>query len=251
MSKLGPHGGRIEAEGNPDAVVIAGELINRPPTLATHHTNTPVRILFLSANPAGTQELKLISECNNIREKIRAARYADEFDFEQWHEASLHRLQGYLLGANPQIVHFSGHGAEDGTLVFEDFEGQPETAKIQTIANLFRILNERRSISVEKNVRCVVLSACYSENQARELAKYVDCVVGMKNAVLDEAAKVFAESFYQGLGEGESVQTAFELGKNQVELLSIPGQDIPKLEVRDGIDPSGVFVVGRKAGIRP
>ncbi|MCI0558857.1 MAG: CHAT domain-containing protein, partial [Nitrososphaera sp.] len=182
MTKTRADGGTMAVSGDADGVLKAQAYFNINPAPAAHLSNKPVRILFLSANPAGSKELKLITECNNVRNKIKASRYSDDFDFEQWHEASLHGLQGYLLGANPQIVHFSGHGAEDGTLVFEDFGGQPEMAKIQAIANLFRILNERRSIAAEKKVRCVVLSACYSEVQARELAKYVDCVVGMKNA---------------------------------------------------------------------
>lgn len=200
------------------------------------------KVLFLSANPQGTDPLKLIRECNNIKDKIKSATYSKEFDFEQRHEASITGLQRYLLEDKPQIVHFSGHGTEHGALLFQDAKDQPEEVRIKAISNLFKILNERKSIPKEKKIQCVVLNACYSQKMAKAIAKYVDCVVGMSNEVRDDAANAFAESFYYSLASGESANTAFELGKNQVEMLSIPGQDIPKLECKEGVDPDSIML---------
>lgn len=201
------------------------------------------KVLFLSANPQGTDPLKLIRECNNIKDKIRSAGHAGQFDFEQRHEASITALQRYLLEDKPQIVHFSGHGTSQGTLLFQGSEDQPEEVRVRAISNLFKILNERKSIPKEQKIQCVVLNACYSQKMAKAIAKYVDCVVGMSNEVRDDAANAFAESFYYSLASGESVNVAFELGKNQVEMLNIPGQDIPKLECREGVDPDAICLI--------
>ncbi len=207
-----------------------------------------MKILFLSANPKDTKPLDLIGECNMIEDKVKSTRFANEFEFKQRHETSLARLQGYLLEFNPQIVHFSGHGTEQGTLVFQDVQGSGEEATIRAVANLFKTLNDR-NIPEDEKIKVVVLNACFSKPQAEAISRYVDFVVGMKNAVYDDAAKVFAESFYQAIGYGESVRTALELGKNQVELLSIPGQDLPKLEVKKMADPSKPLLNGRARSV--
>ena len=75
----------------------------------------------------------------------------------------------------------------------------------------------------------MVLNACYSESQAQAIAKHIDCVIGMSNAIGDEAAISFAAAFYQALGYGRSVQAAFDLGCVQIDLENLDEQDTPKL----------------------
>ena len=67
-----------------------------------------------------------------------------------------------------------------------------------------------------------MLNACYSEAQAQAIAKHIDCVVGMTTAVGDDAAIDFATAFYRALGYGRDVQTAFDLGTNQIALGACP-----------------------------
>ena len=84
------------------------------------------------------------------------------------------------------------------------------------------------------NIRCVVLNACYSEQQAQAIAEHIDCVVGMTNAVGDDAAIQFATAFYRALGFGRDVQTAFDLGTNLIGLQGLPDEDIPHLVAKRG-----------------
>jgi len=100
--------------------------------------------------------------------------------------------------------------------------------------------------SVNINIRLVVLNACYSEVQAKAIAEVVDCVVGMKKEIGDEAAIIFAEYFYSALGYGRSVKQAFEQGKVALILESIPEGDVPVLIVRKGIDPADVMLVQKE-----
>ena len=53
------------------------------------------------------------------------------------------------------------------------------------------------------------------------IAEHIDCVVGMTTSVKDTSAIAFAGAFYQALGFGESVQTAFDLGCNQIDMLGL------------------------------
>jgi hypothetical protein len=54
---------------------------------------------------------------------------------------------------------------------------------------------------------------------------------------------VFASYFYQALAFGRSVQDAFELGKNQLELQSLPGWKTTELLVRKGVNASQTFLI--------
>ena len=93
------------------------------------------------------------------------------------------------------------------------------------------------------NLRCVVLNACYSENQARAIAEHVDCVIGMSHSLGDQAAISFADGFYRGLGYGKSVQAAFQLGCNQIELNNLAQESVPKLKAKKAVDASQIVFV--------
>jgi hypothetical protein len=67
-------------------------------------------------------------------------------------------------------------------------------------------------------VQLVVLNACYSASIADALLAHVDCVVGMSDAIHDDAARSFATGFYGGLGEHESIETAFKQGVAAIQL---------------------------------
>ena len=95
---------------------------------------------------------------------------------------------------------------------------------------------------LKDNIRCVVLNACYSEGQATAIAQQIDVVIGMKHDLGDDAARNFAAAFYQGLGYGRSVQTAFDLGCLQIDLANIVETDEPQLKALRGDAATLVFV---------
>ena len=88
-----------------------------------------------------------------------------------------------------------------------------------------------------------MLNACYSRPQAEALAETIDCSIGMNQPIGDEAAIVFAASFYRALGFGRSVQEAFELGKAALLLEGIPEDKTPELLTRAGVDASAMVFV--------
>src|SRR6185436_1153486 len=90
----------------------------------------------------------------------------------------------------------------------------------------------------------VVLNACYTETQARAIAEHIECVVGMSRAVTDSAAIRFAAAFYQALAFGQSVKTAFELGRNAIGLANLSEEDTPKL-LAFRSNPDGIVFVRR------
>ena len=106
-----------------------------------------------------------------------------------------------------------------------DGAGEARPVQPEALASLFAILKD--------NVRCVVLNACFSNQQAGGIARSIDCVIGMAEEVADTAAIDFATGFYLGLGYGRSVQTAFELGRNRINLAGQAGAH-PRVRLRVG-----------------
>ena len=190
----------------------------------------PVMILFLAANPSGMR-LKLDQESREIDDALRKSDYGDRFFIQKHMAVRVKDLQNYLLRYKPNIVHFSGHGNQANQIILEDNSGISQPVATQALGNLFSV--------VKSNIRCVVLNACYTDQQARAVAEHIDCVIGMSNAIGDQAAINFSTAFYQALGFGENVKTAFELGCNQIDLEGLAEQDRPKLlSLRS--DPSSI-----------
>jgi len=146
------------------------------------------------------------------------------------------------LNYNPQILHFSGHGSEKNSLIFKsENTGEIEEVPPSALSEVFRVLG--------KNIDLVFLDACYTESQARAIAKHVNCVIGMSDAIPEITATEFASTFYSSLGFGKNIQDAFDLALGQLGLLSLPGDKIPKLIVKEGIDASKIFMTANKLQI--
>jgi hypothetical protein len=194
-----------------------------------------IKVLFLAANPAGTQPLQLQEEIRQITAKVRAAEYRDSLELvSRWAVRPDDLLQA-LLEVKPHVVHFSGFGGSAAELILLDEQGNPKPVSKEALAHLFRILKD--------NVRVVVLNACDSCPQAEAIADTIDCTIGMNRPIGDEAAIVFAGSFYRALGFGRSVKEAFELGRAALLLEGIPEETTPELLVRTDVDASGLVLM--------
>ena len=180
-----------------------------------------MKILFLAANPVGTTRLRLDEESRAIDQVLRQAEFRDRFEIRQHWAVRVSDIQELLLRHKPDIVHFSGHGSPSSEIILEDSFGEAHSVSTRALSQLFNVLKD--------NIQCVVLNACYSEQQAQAIAQYIDCVVGMSKAVGDLAAIGFAAAFYQALGFGRNVKTAFDLGCLQIDLEKLDEQDTPKL----------------------
>tara|TARA_R110002012_G_scaffold178236_2_gene343245 strand:- start:1791 stop:4325 length:2535 start_codon:yes stop_codon:yes gene_type:complete len=206
---------------------------------ATHNiTSTAMRITFLAANPTSSGRLALDEEARSIEEKVRDAKHRDLVTFRTRWAVRSEDLQQALLEDDPVVVHFSGHGGGSiGIVLHAQDQGSERLVAEGALVDLFRVL--------KNEIRVVVLNACYSEVQAQAIIKEIDFVVGMSDSVADDAARVFAAAFYRGLAFGRSVQTAFDLGINELRLLGFGDEDhIPKLLVRSGVDASSAKLVG-------
>ncbi|MBW4476040.1 MAG: AAA-like domain-containing protein [Tolypothrix brevis GSE-NOS-MK-07-07A] len=182
------------------------------------------KILILTANPKDTDNLRLNEEVREIQTGLERSRSRDQFEIISRWAVRPNDLQRALLDHEPQIVHFSGHGAGTQGLILEDGAGKMQLVSAQSLARLFRLFQNK--------VECVLLNACYSEVQAEAICQHIDYVVGMNQAIGDRAAIKFAVGFYDGLGAGRSLEDAFELGCIAIDFESIPESATPILKKR-------------------
>ncbi|HWO25043.1 MAG TPA: CHAT domain-containing protein [Kofleriaceae bacterium] len=193
-------------------------------------------ILFLAANPIGTDLRALDREARAIRAELQRSGHRDRFAFEtRWAAEPLDLLRE-LRELRPTVVHFSGHGGHGG-LFFQAADGSAQIASAAAIAETFG--------SAGSSVKLVVLNACYSHAQADALLAHVECVVGMDGAIHADAARSFATGFYGGLGEHESVAAAHRQGRAAISLEALPDAARPQLKTRAGLDADQMILAAR------
>lgn len=83
-------------------------------------------------------------------------------------------------------------------------------------------------------IQIVVIAACHSYNQAKEVARHVDVVIGMDGVIAVDAVESFCEVFYIALIGGSSVYDAYRMGIAQLRMGKAQYADMPRLVVRDG-----------------
>jgi WD40 repeat protein len=174
----------------------------------------PETILIFAANPVDQPRLNLDHEVREIENGLRQSR--KHFVVKQQWATRPKDLRRALLDNKPAYVHFCGHGAGRNGIVLE---GQLVDA--EALAGLFKLFSDK--------IKCVVLNACYSTVQAQAIAQHIEYVVGMNKAIGDSAAIEFAAAFYDALGAGESVDFAFALGCNAIQMARIPEHLTPEL----------------------
>jgi hypothetical protein len=239
-------GGVLHSVGNVD------QRDHIPPAASAAEGRQPgARILFLAANPAGSSPLRLDQEIRSIDRALRSAGVRERFELEQSWAVTIADLQEGLLRFQPDLVHWSGHGHLSGELAFEpetssrslrplappsvlpDPEQHRAPSAIAALAQLFSLARGK--------IRCVVLNACSSQEQARAIAESIDCVIGMSSVVTDDAAIRFSAAFYGALAYGQSVRTAFDLSCTQLQLHHPAEAHLPQLLALRS-DPAELFL---------
>ena len=227
--------------------LVLGADGRRAPTLKKKLTlPQPIRILFMASEPMRptdpSNRMQFGQELREIKEKLESSRYRDRFLLEGPHMAvQARKFQTYLDRSEAQIVHFSGHGNEEGE---QRVEGEspvgmaavPRDLPMKAVVRAFKITNS------EGQFRCVVLNSCFSGRLAAALTadSVVPCAIGMSETIEDRAAVLFAEEFYRAIADKEErpIKEAFDLGCNHIALAgSHNKQDhIPKIHFAPGID---------------
>ncbi|BAY43873.1 hypothetical protein SAMD00079811_14600 [Scytonema sp. HK-05] len=206
-------------------------------------SHTPVKkILILAANPKQTLQLRLDTEVRDIKEGLQLAQKRDKFIVQQELAVRPRDIRRAVLNFRPNIIHFSGHGSGHTGLIFEDETGQTQLVTGKALADLFG--------QFAKQVECVLLNACYSEEQAQAIAQHIDYVIGMNAVIEDKAAIEFAVGFYDGLAsynpeydEVSPIEFAFNIARTAIGMAGVSGDSIPILKKKPNFNESNKLKV--------
>ncbi|HEY0994278.1 MAG TPA: hypothetical protein VGD80_44790 [Kofleriaceae bacterium] len=229
-------------------------------------TTTKHTILFLAASPHGTDPRALDRAARAIHAELERSGHRDRFELvTRWAAEPLDLLRE-LRKLRPTIVHFGGRGGPSAPS-----EHAPnQTANRDTAREKHRADKPREhSVYLQgpdgqarwvsphalqdtfgaagSSVQVVVLDACHSASYAEALLAEVDCIVGMPGTVDDDAARSFAIGFYGGLGDGESIATAYRQGCAAIHLEGLADADRPQLAVREGTNPDTLVLAAGAA----
>jgi C-terminal of Roc, COR, domain/Effector-associated domain 11 len=192
-----------------------GVTITQPPSSGS----ITMKILFIASNPSDQTRLQTDKEHRLIKAEMERGSHRDKFEFlpPQFAVTITELLRA--MNDKPQIVHFSGHGMEEGIVITTEANAS-QLLPIPAIKRLFRPL---------QNVAKVVLLNAYSAAQAEEISKFDCYVVGYTKPIGDAAAIGFAQGLYNGLGEGKSFEDAYN--DAMIVLLTIAEQYAEIVEV--------------------
>ncbi|MCP4105093.1 MAG: CHAT domain-containing protein [Desulfobacteraceae bacterium] len=184
---------------------------------------TKIKILFLASNPTNTARLQLDEELKAINTNLKLAKERDNLEMKQEWAITTDTLMQAILDETPTIVHFSGHGEQEGIFLHNEI-GKKKLVTTEALSNLFKLFKD--------TVKCVVLNSCYSGQQAQAIKLHIPYVIGMKAGIPDKAASSFSIGFYKAIGAGREIPFAFELGKTAIQLEGVSGDDIPVLLIK-------------------
>ena len=173
----------------------------------------PLRLLFMACSPSDQPTLDYEKE----EEALFRAVYGQDVAFDSCDLGTFEELKEKVSEFKPHIVHLTGHGAVlDGQGHFA-FEKEDGTADLVPSEELRRFL-------AGSGVQCVFVSGCQSGQAPREVLSgicqslvgaEVPLAVGWAASIADDLATNFARTFYRTLKDGQPVDRALLLARQE------------------------------------
>lgn len=175
-------------------------------------------ILMLTANPAQTTLLKIKEEHSAIAKELEDNQ--ERFLLKCEHSVNKSEFMRFPEELRPDILHFSGHGyggdeIGTGIVVQNDDKNKPDLITPYGLNSLFEYY-KRNNIAF----KTVILNACYTDEQAEIIARYVPYVIGVTVSVIDEHSIAFSKGFYAELSNSTQLDfiKAFDSGRMRAVL---------------------------------
>lgn len=195
-----------------------------------------VTVLLIAGTPdGGEQPLRLDREAREIDLQVQSSAYRDHIELRWMQATQVRDLIDALNRHKPDVVHFSGHGAES-ELLFEGPDGTPLALSGEQLATLLQTAPHR--------IRMMVFNACNSATQAEAATEWAEFAIGMEQPINDDAAKEWAGQFYGSLASGQTVARAFAQATAQAEVLtSVASAGGPRLFDNGSSNPAATVLV--------
>ncbi|WP_338845368.1 tetratricopeptide repeat protein [Massilia sp. W12] len=194
----------------------------------------PLRVVLFSSMPEagheGVSRLKVEEEQARVQAALMPWIGKGLLHLEIPEDGRFASLQSVIKDFQPHVLFLSGHGsfqhapASDeahGVFYFEDEYGAPDPVRDQALAQAM----------IGSGVQAVVLSACESakalasSDLAQGLAQCLSAqgvpfVIGMREAVLDDAGIPFAHTLCDAIARGERIDLAVQSARSAMQQLA-------------------------------
>ncbi|TFV52854.1 hypothetical protein [Blastococcus sp. TF02A-35] len=194
-----------------------------------------LRILYVTAASDG--DLRVDKEIRRVKKGVKAATLRDLVEIEPLLAATGADLLDGMSGFKPHVVHFAGHADED-VLVFDTEADGDNLGQVITKSVFARAMG-----AVDNPPVLVVLNACHSTGHLDELLTVVPMAIGMSDEIGDPDAMSFAARFYTAIADGQSVRSAYEAARIQMEMDGMSDADLPVLRAQDTVDPAATPLI--------
>ena len=201
----------------------------------------------MSADPL--KDLALDEEYRAIEYAIAESPYRDLIELKPKLACEVTDFLRVLNNEKPDILHFSGHGSGKRGLFFNNRNSHTKI-KIKTKIKVNDNKEEEleREIGVDmvnakhlktlfgtahSNLKLVFLNACMSTEQAEEIAKEIDFVIGMSDFIFDGTATILARQFYNSFASDRSLKESFEQASTIVSIQRPDEEYTPEMIMRD------------------
>jgi len=183
----------------------------------------PLRILAVVSNPEGAPRLDVSGELEKLQDAINQVddgRIVLEPLYKPTIKALRLRLHEHRASDPYHVFHFIGHGVFDsstneGKLLFENEVGGVNQISAQSLGEI---------LATHRSLRLAIINACEGARishkdsysgvaQTLLRSEAAPTVVAMQYVISDNAAKIFAKSFYEDLLKGSDVDTAVSLAR--------------------------------------
>jgi hypothetical protein len=186
--------------------------------------DSSLRVLIVTAQPAGVAPLAVEHECRLIEHALHDV---PGIQVTVLHHATAERLRRALLVETFHVLHFVGHGVFDresgeGSLLFEDSAGRMNPLPGSIVADILRDFAA---------LRLVFLNTCGGALTGRNagvdpfsgvatalVMAGLSAVLAMQFDISDRAAIAFSEAFYRRLSAGDPIDLATVEGRLAIRL---------------------------------
>src|SRR5258706_15921234 len=96
-----------------------------------------ITILLVSSDPSNAARLHVEGEIREIKESLRLGKFGDKFKVEHSPATRPKDFIRAMFDFSPNIVHFSGHGSDNGELWLENDAGEASPASAESLGLMF------------------------------------------------------------------------------------------------------------------
>jgi len=165
-------------------------------------------VIFLAFAQNNFRRLELGTEHDQIHKQVRKFGIEPMMAFQAGKFVDVFTEQG----ADFQVFHYGGHGAEDAIFTYNGYSGQRVSSQ--------KLVDYLACFSL----KLVFLNACDTAQIAQKFQKIGISAIGTNGKIDDDVAVQFAHLFYGNLAQGKTLENAFSETKTALPLVKEEGK---------------------------